>query len=127
MWTKESNEFKDFIIKNSERYIEMPVSPSAEAYSLMFLYVIDKIVQATEFNNGEKEVEVHSVRVHETTTGYAESFRDDLEWWDFNLEDVIFSDGIKSEWKDPQMYDKLIEATNNGTKYFINDKVVQQV
>jgi 6-pyruvoyltetrahydropterin/6-carboxytetrahydropterin synthase len=127
MWTKESNEFKDFIIKNSERYIEMPVSPSAEAYSLMFLYIIDKIIKATEFNNGEKEVEVHSVRVHETTTGYAESFRDDLDWWDFNLEDVIFSDGIKSEWKDPQMYDKLIEATNNGTKCFINDKVEQQV
>jgi 6-pyruvoyltetrahydropterin/6-carboxytetrahydropterin synthase len=101
--------------------------PSAEAYSLMFLFIIDKIVQATEFNNGERNPKVYSVRVHETDTGYAESFRNDLEWWDFDLEDVVFSDAIKAEWKDPQMYDKLIEASKNGNKCFINSKVEQQV
>ena len=127
MWNHMPLDQKEFYTKHSERWIEMPVSPSAEAYSLMMLYVIDKMVKATEFNNGEKEVQVHSVRVHETVTGYAESFREDLEWYPYNLTDIVFSDGIKAEWKDPKMFDKLIYATNGGEKCFINNQVEQQV
>lgn len=127
LWSKESGEFKTFMTTNSDRWIEMPVSPSAEAYSLMFFKVIDAIVKATEFNNGEKNVKLHSVRVHETTTGYAESFREDLEWCDFELNDIIISDGIKSEFKDPEMFDKLINASKTNTKCFKNEVVEQQV
>lgn len=133
MWVKESNEFQGFMTDNSDRWVKMPVSPSAEAYSLMFLFIIDKMVEATEFNNGEKEVSVSSVRVHETTTGYAESFQEDLEWFDFGLNDIEFSDGIKAEWKDPTMYDKLVSWWNLGPegtlkpKLFVNDVVEQQV
>ncbi len=132
MWDKETDEFKKFMVENSERYITMPVSPSAEAYSLMFLMLVDKVVNATSFNNGEVGVEVTSVRVHETVTGYAESFRDDLdpknfEHTPFKLEDIHFSQGIKDEWKDPEMYDKLIEASKTDSKCFINEVVEQQV
>lgn len=132
MWDKETDEFKKFMMENSERYITMPVSPSAEAYALMFLYLIDKVVDATEFANGEVGVEVSSVQVHETVTGYAEAFREDLDPANFahepfTLEDIKFSDGIKAEWKDPLMYDRLIVATENKTKCFINSEVEQQV
>ena len=127
MWNKESSEFKDFIYNNSNRFIELPVSPSAEAYSLMFFKVIDEMIKATQFANGEGNVKLSSVRVHETTTGYAESFREDLELFDINLEDIIISDSIKSEWKDPFMYSKLCEASKNKTICFYNDVVVQQI
>jgi 6-pyruvoyltetrahydropterin/6-carboxytetrahydropterin synthase len=132
MWDKEDQEFKGFMLKNSERHITMPVSPSAEAYALMMLYVIDKMIDATEFNNGEVDVEVSSVRVAETVTGYAEAFRSDLNQNNFKhepfkLEDIYFSDGIKSEWKDPEMYDKLIAAEKSGKKCFVNEIVEQQV
>lgn len=127
LWSKESEDFKNFMITNSDRWIEMPVSPSAEAYSLMFFKVIDAIVKATEFNNGEKNVQLYSVRVHETTTGYAESFRGDLEWCDFELEDIKISDGIKSEFKDEKMFEKLIKAGKTKSKCFKNDIVEQQV
>ena len=53
MWTRESDEFKEFIYNNSDRYIDMPVSPSAEAYALMMFKVIDTIVNNTEYNNGD--------------------------------------------------------------------------
>jgi 6-pyruvoyltetrahydropterin/6-carboxytetrahydropterin synthase len=122
MWDKESDEFKEFIHNNSARYINMPVSPSAEAYSLMMFKVIDAIVNNTEFNNGEKDVELYAVRVHETLSGYAESRREDMNWVDWGIKDITFSDDIKSEWKDPEMFDKLLA----GEK-FINDKVEQQV
>lgn len=122
MWGKETEEFKRFIKDNSCRWVKMPVSPSAEQYSLMFLYIIDKIVQSTEFVNGEKEVQVYSVRVHETDTGYAEAFREDLKWVNYALEDIVFSQGIKDEWKDPEMYEKLKEAVKNNEKCFVNEK-----
>jgi 6-pyruvoyltetrahydropterin/6-carboxytetrahydropterin synthase len=121
-WNLETQEFKDFMIKNSSRYIEMPVSPSAEALSLMFLFVLDKIVKNTEFNNGEEGVRITSVRVHETTTGYAESFQDDLVYFPYELSDIHISDEIKSEWKDPDMWNKLL----NGVP-FVNPVVEQQV
>ena len=100
----------------------MPVSPSAEMYSLMLFYIIDKILKNTQFGNGEKNVKLHSVRVHETETGYAESFREDLKYWNFSLENIIFSQQIKDEWSDSEMYDKLIK----GIK-FINPIPKQQI
>jgi len=107
IWNKESLSYKDDQKQWSDRYIIMPVSPSAEQYSLMFLFIIDKIIKNTVFNNGEGKVEVHSVRVHETTTGYAEAFQEDLKWVNYDLEDIIFSDGIKEEWKDQLWWKNL--------------------
>ena len=128
MWSKEKDDFKTFIRKQSDKWIELPVSPSAESYSLMFLYVIDKIINATEFNNGEKNVQISSVRVHETTTGYAESFRTDLEYVNFSLNDIVLSDGVTSEFSNPDMYKEIVEYTKNGgNKPFINSVVKQQV
>ncbi|GAF02844.1 6-pyruvoyl trahydropterin synthase family protein [Saccharicrinis fermentans] len=125
MWSKESDDFKSFIKANSDRYIIMPVSPSAECFSLTLLFLIDKILQATEFKNGEGDVRVRSVRVHETETGYAEAFREDLEWFNFSLKDIIFSSEIKNEWTDKEMYDKLIAYYDKqlGTKPFSNPVV----
>ena len=126
MWNKESDKFKNFIKEQSARWIEMPVSPSAEAYSLMFFKVIDAIVKATVFNNGEQDVELYKVRVHETTTGYAESYREDLEWIDFDLDDIKISRAVMDEWTDPHMYAALCEC-HPDEKIFINPKVEQQV
>ena len=127
IWDKEDEKFKNDIYDYSERWIKMPCSPSAESYSLMFLFIIDKIIKATQFNNGEKMVSVSSVRVHETDTGYAESFIDDLSYVDYELKDVVFSDAIKDEWTDPLMYSELKISDTNGKKCFINKKVKQQV
>lgn len=136
MWNKESQDFKDFVYLNSERWVSMPVSPSAESYSLMLFYIIDKMVQATEFNNGEDGVELYSVRVHETDTGYAESFRDDLKYFKFGLKDIEFSTAITKEWTDPYMYDRLYDyhhyndnfkCSDDLRKPFINPSVKQQI
>jgi len=111
----------------SSRYILTPVSTSAEQQALLFLYVVDKIVKATEFNNGEKKPKVKAVIVHETDTGYAKAKRKDLKWVNYTLDDIHISNDIKQEWKDPKMFDKLIEATKNGIKCFVNPTVPRQV
>jgi len=110
LWNKESDEFKYFIKQQSARWAEIPVSPSAEMYSLMFLYILDKVIANTEFNNGEGEIKLYSVRVHETSTGYAESFREDLNLWNFKLVDIVFSEQIRNEWKDKDMWFNLIKG-----------------
>ena len=117
-WTKEKQEYKDFVHLNSDRNIEMPISPSAEGYSLMFFYLIDRIIKNTEFANGEGEVKLKSVRVHETATGYAEAFREDVLMFKFSLKSIIFSPSIRKDWKNPFMLEELRDNVK-----FINPKV----
>jgi 6-pyruvoyltetrahydropterin/6-carboxytetrahydropterin synthase len=126
MWHKESIEYKTFIKNNSARWIEMPVSPSAEMYALMFFAIIKKILEKTEFRNGEKDVSIYSVICHETSTGYAEAFQEDYEniWIKngFDLKNIIFSEQIKREWKDSKMWEKI----NNQTKHCFINAVIPQ-
>ena len=108
LWTEESDEFKNFFKQNSLRCIEMPVSPSAEIYSLMFLKFIDHILKNTRFSNGEGDVQVSSVRVHETKTGYAEAFRDDMNLIELDIKKIVFSDEIIKEWKNKDVLLKIL-------------------
>lgn len=109
LWRGEPGEFKDFVRKYNRRVVEIPLSPSAEGYALMFLYVLDKIVGGMKFRNGEGQVCVSSVRVHETATGYAEAFRADLALVDFALADFDFSPDITSEWEGDWWKDLCVE------------------
>jgi 6-pyruvoyltetrahydropterin/6-carboxytetrahydropterin synthase len=109
LWDKEPEEVKEAIYRLNTRVAEIPVSPSAEGYALLFLFAIDKIIANTIFRNGEGNVKLHSVRVHETQSGYAEAFREDLTMIKFSLKNILFSKGIREEWKDREWWDKLIE------------------
>lgn len=118
VWNKESLEFKQSKIRHYDRIVELPVSPSAEMLSVVMFYVIDKIFKNTKFNNGEKDPELLSVKVHETLTGNARSYRADAErLYPFTLEDIKFSDAI-----DQSMWNDLLAG-----KQFVNAIVEQQV
>lgn len=108
LWNKESEELKKMIYTYNHRVAEIPVSPSAEGYALMFFYVIDQILQHIDRINDEGNVQLHSVRVHETATGYAEAYREDLKLIHFTLNDLHFSSGITTEWKDHDWWDILL-------------------
>lgn len=100
LWDQEDEELKTFVFRYNRRVAEIPVSPSAEGYALLFFFLTDHILSNTEFHNGEGNVQLSSVRVHETATGYAEAFREDLKLVDFTLHDIRFSDAIKEDWGD---------------------------
>lgn len=97
LWRGEDDEFKAFIYRYNRRVVEMPLSPSAEGYALLFFFLVDGILDGMSFTNGEGNVRLHSVRVHETATGYAEAFREDTRLIDFTLDDVRFSSAILEE------------------------------
>ena len=100
LWDQEDKEFKEFVYKYNKRVVEIPVSPSAEGFALLFLKVSDSIISNMERVNGEGNVKVSSVRVHETATGYAEAFTEDLSMADFEVSDIHYSNAIIETWSE---------------------------
>ena len=109
LWKEENEEFKQFIHTHNQRVVEMPVSPSSEGFALLFFEVIDRILTQTPKINGEGDIRLHSVRVHETETGYAEAFREDKSLIHFQLDELQFSEGIQAEWKDQSWWKNLLK------------------
>ena len=122
IWDGDSKEYIDDMQKHSDRWILLPVSPSCEQFSRVIFLMIDKLLQLTSSVNGEKEVSINSVIVHETDTGYAQCFKEDAyskNMGTIKFEDIIFSDEVKNDWGDNQLWEKI----KRGEK-FINPKEV---
>lgn len=124
-WDKDDPKYiqacKDF----SARWVALPVSPSAEQFSRVIFFWARSVLQQTQTQNGEGDVAVYSVIVHETQTGYAQCFAEDVDnegMGRLRLEDFAFSDQVKAEWSDPLLYDKLLRA-----EPFVNPRVDLQV
>lgn len=110
IWSKDSQEYIDDMKKNSARWIELPVSPSAEQFSRVIFVLIDTLLKLTCKVNGEKEVMLYSIIVHETDTGYAQCFRDDAyseQMGEINIDDIIFSQDIIDDFHDKHLLLKL--------------------
>ena len=72
--------------------------------------MIDRLLKATQMQNGEREVKLHSVIVHETDTGYAQCFREDAynaKMGEVNLNEIVFSEGVRAEWEDAELFEKI--------------------
>lgn len=110
IWDKDDEEYIVSMQKHSARWAVLPISPSAEQFSRLFFVLIDKLLSLTTSVNGEKEVKLHSVIVHETDTGYAQAFKEDAyskNMGIINIEEIIFSDAIKDDWSDSDFWEKM--------------------
>ncbi|MDU6287190.1 MAG: 6-carboxytetrahydropterin synthase [Acinetobacter sp.] len=124
-WEKDDSQYIDACQTFSARWISLPVSPSAEQFSRIFFYLAQQVLHSTVTQNGEGDVEVYSVIVHETDTGYAQSFIEDIQneqMGILSLDGIVFSEQIQIEWTNPQMYEDL----KKGIK-FNNPQVDLQV
>lgn len=116
IWNKEEESFKSSIKELSARWIEVPLSPSAESFSLMFFTAIQAILNHTEKNNGESQsLKIHSVRVHETASGYAECFEQDVAQLvgqtpgkERLISQIQFSEAVTKELSDKDMLNSLV-------------------
>jgi len=110
VWDGDDAEYIAACQRFSERWISLPVSPSAEQFSRLFFRLVDTLLSLTDTVNGEQDVRLHSVIVHETETGYAQCFREDADnprMGLIDLERIVFSEAITQSWRDPQLFDKL--------------------
>lgn len=95
---EETTEVKDFFKRNNERWIQMSLNPSAENFAAMLFAIISEILKRTKFKNGEQNITLQAVRVHETATGYAEATQDDFLQWIEEPLSMVFSEGVKKDW-----------------------------
>lgn len=110
IWESDDPEYIEFAKKYSHRWALLPVSPSAEQFSRLFFVAVDAVLCEFLFANGEANVELFSVIVHETDTGYAQCFREDAyskKMGDIELKSIVFSDEIKNEWSSPDILKRL--------------------
>ena len=73
--------------------------------------MIERILELSVMNNGEREVKLHSVIVHETDTGYAQCFKEDAvnaQMGEIRLSDIKFSEAVIDEWEDKNLLEKMI-------------------
>lgn len=110
IWSGDDKKYIQDMKKHSARWVELPVSPSAEQFCRVFFVMIDKLLGLTSSVNGEKEVKLHSVIVHETQSGYAQAFAQDAysqAMGEINLNEIIFSDEVKKGWQESRLWEKI--------------------
>ena len=111
LWSKDDKAYINAMKQHSSRWIELPVSPSAEQFSRVIYLMVERVLACTDMQNGEREVRLHSIIVHETDTGYAQGFKEDAHselMGKIVLEDILFSEQVQSEWSDNTLWDKLL-------------------
>jgi 6-pyruvoyltetrahydropterin/6-carboxytetrahydropterin synthase len=111
LYSGDDREYIADMKKHSARWIELPVSPSAEQFSRVFFLLIERIIECSEMCNGERDVRLHSIIVHETQSGYAQCFYEDAHsklMGNIDLANITFSPQIMSEWSQKSLFDDIL-------------------
>ncbi|MGE8047134.1 6-pyruvoyl trahydropterin synthase family protein [Pseudomonas monteilii] len=115
VWSNDEPDYVASIRKHSERWVLIPVSPSAEQFSRLIFRLVDAALTNTEMRNGESGVQLYSVIVHETETGYAQCFREDVLNPRMGLIDIDlieFSPAITAQWTNPGLFESMKPKTS---------------
>ena len=113
LWNQDDTGYIADMKKHSDRWVELPVSPSAEQFCRVIYVMVDMLMKLTNTINGEREVSLHSIIVHETATGYAQGFAADAYselMGRIDPEAIRFSEGVRSEWHDPELWAKILKS-----------------
>ncbi|MGE4396241.1 MAG: 6-pyruvoyl tetrahydropterin synthase family protein [Sulfurimonas sp.] len=122
IWSGDEAKYIADMQAHSDRWTLLPVSPSAEQFSRVIFVLIDKLLSLTTTINGEREVKLHSVIVHETATGYAQAFREDAyskNMTEIDFNEIEFSQEIQKSWQDARLFEKIKKGES-----FLNPKSV---
>jgi 6-pyruvoyltetrahydropterin/6-carboxytetrahydropterin synthase len=122
LWSGDDKAYREAMKQHSARWVELPVSPSAEQFSRVIFVMIAKLLSLTSTVNGEREVKLHSVIVHETETGYAQCFAEDAyskEMGEIDLREIVFSKQIEQDFSDSLLFEKI-----KSGEHFVNPKSV---
>ncbi len=112
LWREDDPAYIEAMKCYSKRWIELPVSPSAEQFSRVIYLMVERVLALTHMQNGERDVSVQSVIVHETDTGYAQAFKEDAysrNMGEIKLEEIVFSTQIKAEFPVDDLWESLLQ------------------
>ncbi len=111
LWSGDNADYIASMKRFSKRWIELPVSPSAEQFARVIFLMVERVLEVTRMQNGERNVHLHSIIVHETDTGYAQAFAEDAhseKMGQIPLDAICFSDQVVQEWSQPHLWEKLL-------------------
>jgi 6-pyruvoyltetrahydropterin/6-carboxytetrahydropterin synthase len=117
MWADDDPQYLEAVQLHSERWVLIPVSPSAEQFSRLIFRLADACLAQTQKTNGEADVELYSVIVHETDTGYAQCFREDVDnprMGLIDLDAIVFSPAVVQDWGNPDLFQRLKQAEHQA-------------
>jgi len=112
LWKGDDPAYIEAMKRYSKRWIELPVSPSAEQFSRVIYLMVERVLALTHMQNGERDVSVQSVIVHETDTGYAQAFKEDAHshnMGEIKLEEIVFSDQVMAEFPVADLWEKILQ------------------
>lgn len=121
LWSGDDKGYLNSMKNYSNRWIQLPVSPSAEQFSRVIYLIVERILELTVMQNSERNVILNSIIVHETQTGYAQGFKQDahsLLMGKIELKDILFSPQVVTEWSDCHLWTKILnkESLVNPSK-----------
>lgn len=110
--------------QSSERVVQSPYNMTAENMAKVFFMGARGILASAGFNNGEGDVTVSSVIVHETATGYAQAFKEDISEKDrHRMSRLTFSKAIQDDWSDPSLIHYIVSGTKNTYNFSLPEEV----
>jgi len=110
LWDGDDKTYIADMKKHSDRWVQLPVSPSAEQFSRVIFIMVNALLRLTSMINGEKEVTLNSVIVHETATGYAQGFEEDAYselMGSIDMNKILFSEAVRADWREPELWEKI--------------------
>ena len=113
LWSGDDPDYVAQMKRFSKRWIVLPVSPSAEQFARVIFLMVERVLHLTKMQNGERNVSIQSIIVHETETGYAQAFAEDahsVKMGLIALETIEFSPHIRQEWHDPNLWNHVLEG-----------------
>jgi len=112
LWSQDDPAYIKAMQQYSSRWVILPVSPSAEQFARVIYLMMERVLACTQMQNGERDVQLHSIIVHETETGYAQAFEEDAHsklMGKIALGEIIFSPQVQQEWADVGLWQKLLK------------------
>jgi 6-pyruvoyltetrahydropterin/6-carboxytetrahydropterin synthase len=104
IWNKDKSAYIEAMKAHSDRWVVMPVNPSAEQFARVIFWFARRALK------GEKNIDVNSVIVHETQSSYAQAFKEDItnpKMGVIKYEDFSFSEAVRKDWKKRDRFEKL--------------------
>jgi 6-pyruvoyltetrahydropterin/6-carboxytetrahydropterin synthase len=111
LWSEDDKEYRKDMKKHSSRWVELPVSPSAEQFSRVIYLMVERVLACTGMVNNERNIVLNSIIVHETETGYAQGFQEDAHselMGKIDLKSIVFSEQVQAEWSNPNLWKELL-------------------